>query len=399
VRRVIGPVAIVVLLGCVTAGCGSSTKSGTGSAATARASTGVASANSSNTGSDGATNASCVSKVEAAVKRYEAPVPLKLPPTKIDFTKLKGKTIWMIEVNSEPSVTLTADGFADAASVLGIHTKILNGEGVTQTLVADVSSAVAQHADGIILYAIPLNLIGAQLAQAKAAGIPVIQTYNGDPGANDAQLGVFGSVDANRVLKGDIVSDWMMATSKCHLQAGMLGDNELAGFEQTNDAATANFAAMCGTNCTTQFQSVDLTSMATSAGPQAVNLLRANPNMKYIFEPTDGMTPFVLSSLKSAGLESGSNVIAADPSTSSFAILRAGNTPLKAEVGPPTPDQWSGYAFMDQIARAMLHMKPANWTLPLRLIDSSNIGTTDAGLFPAYANYKAAFLKAWGVSG
>jgi ribose transport system substrate-binding protein len=389
VRRVLGAVAIVALSACVTAGCGSSTTS----------STGVASAGSGSTGSDVGSHASCVSKAEVAVKRYEAPVPLKLPPTKIDFTKLKGKTIWMVEVNSEPSVTLTADGFADAASVLGIHTKILNGEGVTQTLAADVSDAIAQHADGIILYAIPLNLIGAQLAQAKAAGIPVIQTYNGDPGANEAQLGVFGSVDSNRVLKGDIVSDWMMATSKCHLQSGMLGDNEITGFEQTNAAATTNFADMCGAQCTTAFESLDMTSLATSSGPQTVNLLRANPSMKYIFEPTDGMTPFVLSSLKSAELGSGINVIAADPSTSSFAILRAGSTPLKAEVGPPTPDQWSGYAFMDQIARAMLHMRPANWTLPLRLVDSSNIGTTNADLFPADANYKAAFLKAWGVSG
>ena len=142
-----------------------------------------------------------------------------------------------------------------------------------------------------------------------------------------------------------------------------------------------------------------MTNLSTAAGPQAVNLLRSHGDMKYLYPTFDGAVQFILSAMQGAGLGSGVKMISFDTTSPSLALIRSGSSPLKAEVTPPLPDGYEGYAFMDQIARGMLHMKPANWTLPIRLIDSTNIGKSDGALFPGYQDYQAKFQKAWGVGG
>ena len=52
---------------------------------------------------------------------------------------------------------------------------------------------------------------------------------------------------------------------------------------------------------------------------------------------------------------------------------------------------------IDQVARGLLGEASADWTIPIRVIDETNVGTTNADLFPEYQDFEGAFATAWGV--
>ena len=53
---------------------------------------------------------------------------------------------------------------------------------------------------------------------------------------------------------------------------------------------------------------------------------------------------------------------------------------------------------LDQLGRAMLGEEPADWSLPGRIVDDTNIGTgSDEDIHPGWEDFEAGFLEAWGL--
>jgi hypothetical protein len=77
--------------------------------------------------------------------------------------------------------------------------------------------------------------------------------------------------------------------------------------------------------------------------------------------------------------------------------IRSGSSIQKAVVAI-APQEYQGYAFMDQILRAMTGGKAVDWKLPTRFIDSSNVGTSAASIFPQFDGVEKKFDTVWGVN-
>jgi ribose transport system substrate-binding protein len=337
----------------------------------------------------------CVAAAKKVVDAGRADVTPFLPDTPVDAAAAKGKTVWMIQSSVTPLVTAVTDGFKAAGKTLGIDVKVVSGNGSVPTIVSAVSQAVAQKADGIVLFAIPTTAVAAQVKEAQAAGIPVVDTYNSNVGTDLSADGFFGHVSADYAEGGKEAAAWMMEDSRCKLDSAVMGNAVLAPHKAQRDAALAEFKA-CGSTCKGDYITLDLPKLATIAGPEAQQVLRRNPNMKYIYSLLDGAVTFIAPSVQQAG-RTDVKVVSMGGDAASLERIRSGKSIHKAVVAIP-PQSYQGYAFMDQILRGITGEKAVDWKLTTRFIDESNVGKSDADIFPQFDGVEAKFNTLWGLN-
>jgi ribose transport system substrate-binding protein len=364
----------VVCLGALTA-CGSSDSSSTGS-------------NSNSAG--------CVAAAKKVVDAGRADVAPFVPTAAVDAAKSKGKTVWLIQNSLTPLVAAVTKGFQDAAKDVGVNVKVVSGNGSIPTIVSAVSQAVAQKADGIVLFAVSTTSIAAQAKEAKAAGIPIVDTYNDNSGQDLSAQGFFGHVTADYAAGGRMIAAWEAEDSGCKLKSGILGASALPPHKDQQVAASAELKKLCSSSCKSEFVNLDLTKLATDAGPQAQQLLRRNPDMKYIHALFDAAVTFIAPSVQQSGR---TDVKAASMGGDAAALerVRSGKSMQKAVVAI-APQEYQGYAFMDQILRGMTGAPAVNWKLPIRFIDSSNVGSSDDSIFAQFNGVEKKFESTWGVN-
>lgn len=337
----------------------------------------------------------CVASAKKIVDAGRADVTPFLPDTPVDAAAAKGKTVWMIQSTVTPLVTAVTDGFKAAGKDAGINVKVVNGNGSIPTTVNAVSQAIAQKADGIVLFAIATTAVEAQVKEAKAAGIPVVDTYNSNIGTDLAASGFFGHVSADYAQGGKEVAAWMMADSKCDVDTAIMGNAALQPHKAQRDAALSEFKE-CGGSCKGDYITLDLPKLATIAGPEAQQALRRDPDMKYIYSLLDGAVTFIAPSVQQSG-RTDVKVASMGGDTASLERIRSGKSIHKAVVAIP-PQTYQGYAFMDQILRAMTGGEAVDWKLTTRFIDETNVGTSDSDIFPQFDGVEAKFNTLWGLN-
>lgn len=340
--------------------------------------------------------AGCVAAAKKVVDGGRADVTPFLPTTAVDASKVSGKTVWLVQNSLTPLVAAVTEGFKAAGAAAGVKVKAVSGNGSIPDIVSAVSQAVAQKADGIVLFAIPPTAVASQLTAAKAAGIPVVDTYNSNVGQDLSAQGLFGHVSADYAQGGKEVAAWMMVDSKCKLATAIMGNAILAPHKEQRDAALAEFKANCPDTCKGEYVSLDLPKLATAAGPQAQQVLRRTPDMKYIYSLLDGAVTFIAPAVQQSG-RTDVKVASMGGDAASFARIRSGKSIHQAVVAIP-PQSYQGYAFMDQIMRGMTGEKPVDWNLTTRFVDASNVGSSDQEIFPQFTGVEKKFTALWGLN-
>jgi len=355
----------------VVAACGSSSSSSSSGAPTASGST-----------------AACVTRARAATEKAEAPLTVTLPPGPIDLSKVAGKNVWLlVEIQNEFAQTLEA-GFKAAAKAAGVTTHFYYGTGTVASWNAGVAQAVAAHADAILLFAINPGLVSAPLAAATAKHITIVDMFNGLPDEPLAK-GVFAHITADWTADGVKMGNWALADSGCKLNAAIFSpsvlpilNEEIAGVKQT-------ISSNCP-SCKVSSTNVDLGTLSSSLGPQVTSAIGRDPNINYLIPSFDGLVPLVLPSVQGKTLK----LVSHDGIPSSLNLIRqdAGENATAAQ----PPGEWMGWAMIDQLLRGMTGGKPANWLIPVRMIDKSNIGASNSGLWTGgWVTYPTKFVDIW----
>jgi ribose transport system substrate-binding protein len=377
-RKVLSGVAIATVAATALTGCGSS--SGTSKTAS---------------GGGSASSASCVAAVTKAVAAAKVAPPPNYPKQVLDAAKAKGKNVWMIQSTVTPLVTSVTEAFQAAGNAAGVKTTIVNGNGSVATTVTATSQAIAQHASAIVLFAIPITEVKAQIAQAKAAGIPVIDTFNGNTGQDLSAQGVFGHVSEDSKAAGKTVADWMLAHTNCNLDAAILGASVVAPHALSAAGAAEEIKTQCS-SCKSTFVNLDLTKLVTDAGSQAQQTLRRDPKINLVMSCFDGAVPLIAAGMNQSGIKN-VPIISMDGADASIGFIRSKTSPQIADLALP-PASYIGWAYMDQTLRALTGTAPAAGVLPNRLIDTTNVGADGTDLFPEFSDYKTQFEKLWGVT-
>jgi ribose transport system substrate-binding protein len=382
--------SVVALAATVTllAACGSSTET-SGSDASASLSPATPAVPSSSPSDSSGALADCISTASASADAGTAAVPLKAPSTTADSAALEGKKISLVIVIDNPFIRAVADGFQAGAKALGMEPSVFDAKAQVPLMNQGVEQAVTQGASGIALLAIPAALVEKPLADAVKAGITVVDNFNGSPSAPLPE-GVTAHVTADFIRSGAMMVDWILKDSQCTANVGVLFSQNIPAAIDLRDGAVAELEKLCPT-CESSVVEFDTGNVATDLPQKVQTMLTANPNMNYIFVFNDSSVPFIDSALAQAG-RSDVKIVSHDGVQENLDAMKAGTTSQVLNVAFP-PNEWVGWALVDQLARGILGEPAPDWTIPVRLVDASNIA--EEQLFPEYTGFEDVFKSGW----
>ena len=335
----------------------------------------------------------CVDEAAAAVEAARAQIAPNIPAETLDVSSLKGKTIWFLSATQQlPVMVAFSEGAKKAAAAAGLDFKIFDGESAPAKFNEGVTRAVDQGAAGIILQGIDPALVKAPLADAAAAGIPIVDAMNGDP---DAPLtdGIASHVTVNFTESGKLMADYILANTNCQAQILELTNSVYVALKNKSAGFNGEIQRLCPT-CTVDTQEVDFAQITSSVDSIIRTGLQKNPDINYVMGADDGISFFAVPALQAIGskvpLVSGNGV----PANMEF-IAKGQNQNM--DVSFP-PNEQAGWQEVDLLLRDMLKLTVPSGAVPQQVIDASNIAADPTQQFPLFDGYEDSYKQLWGVS-
>jgi ribose transport system substrate-binding protein len=351
------------------------------------------SASGDSSSSASSAHSACVQKAQAVVDKARTPLPLAVPTAALDGRKMAGKNIWLISILSNQWTQQVNSGAQAAAKSLGIKLTIFDGQGQVDKWNQGIAQAIADKADGIIMDSIDPAVVSQAVADAAAAHIPVLNAMSAKTGAPPA-AGIFANMQADNYTDGYNTAAWIIADSGCKADALVLYASGVVVWGAQQEGANQAFKDLCPTTCKVTTKVVDLANIATDMPRQTQTELTKDKNIDYVYPLQDSAVPFIEPAITQ--INPSVKIVSRDGVETNLNALRGGKTLQKVDVAMP-PGPWFGWAFTDDISRAVLGMKPSGLQVPTMLIDHTNIASSNDTLFPAYSDYTGAYKKVWGL--
>jgi ribose transport system substrate-binding protein len=319
----------------------------------------------------------------------------KPPGAPVAMSKLKGKNVWiMTSTLTVPFVADIAHGAQAGAKAAGWKTRLIDGKGDVTEWNRILGEAISQKVDAVISVASSPVLMKPQMTRAKAAGIPVVDVLTADQ-ADPLVPGTFAHVSISFYKSGKLQADYVIWKSGGKADVLIFGDNEFPGEVTRVKGMKDEFHKLCPA-CKVTFQDTQVAKLGTALGQTAQTLLRRDSSINWVLPTYDAQALYIVPAIKQAGLASKVKVVSSDAVTSNLNWTAKSDVQI-ADVGEP--DQWAGWASVDMIARAMLHMPRVDPGIPLRMFDATNlkgVNTADANaLFGG--SYQKQYRALWGL--
>lgn len=334
-----------------------------------------------------------VAQATAAVAAAEKMPAFTAPGAPVDMAKLRGKSVWIITSSlAIPFVASIAHGAQQAAQVAGWNVHLVDGQGVVSNWSKALEEAVAEHAAGVISIAASPEVMKSAMAQARAAGIPVVDVLTADQ-SSPLVAGTFAHVSISFYHSGQLQADYVIAHSNGNAHVLMFGDNEFPGEVTRIQGMEQQFRSLCP-KCTYTFQDTQVGSLTTALPGLTQTLLRRSPDINWVLPTYDAQALYIVPAMKSMG--SSAKVVSSDAVPSNLDWVAAQNVEI-ADVGEP--DVWSGWAAVDEMGRALLKMAPVNPNIPLRMFVPTNLsGLSTSNEDQLWGgSYVNAYKHLWGL--
>lgn len=374
VRATLALIAVTALAGCsvVSQGGGSGSSSSSGGAQ-----------------SDGTKYATA--QVGAAMKSpmFEAQGPA------IDASKAKGKSIWFIPNTSTIPFTLAVQkAFAAISDKVGTKLTVWPTTGKTTEWVQGIEQAIAQKAD-VIVVAAPPQLLGPQLAAAKAAGIPIVVPHQYDTSMpkpeNVAAFSFAPFIDAAKLM-----ADYAISATNGKANTLIITTNESPPSKPMAEAIGKEFKNHCD-DCKSIEVNVPAADWGSKMQSEVQTAMLRDPSINFIIPIFDSATQFVLPGVTASGKSSSVGI--ASFNNTPFVLTNVQKGVVKMDVGESI--NWIGYVTMDQVLRLLVGAKPlTDATAPLRVFtqENANVLGDPADNEKGYSDaYVAGYLKLWGL--
>lgn len=378
--RVTGLLALVCALATA---CGSSAGSTSGSTAS------NASANSA--------------KAEQLVKQAEAPQTSWKPAGQpFNATGLRGKSMWYVSINlSIPFEQYVLQGMKQGAATVGVKVTGFDAKSSITNLESGIGEAIQAKAGVIFVDGVPAKEVAPAIAQAKAAGIPVL-TANAQgegPLLPGNPPGVVGSATHPFAGPGKLMADWLVADSKGNANVLFLSSKDvpvIAALVETGFVSELH--RLCaGCKVTVVASPTSQWNQLTTITP---SLIRKYPSANYLAADFDGQVIFMVPGVTAAGAQSRVKIVSFNATPSVMQDIKNHNV-VGGDVGGPNLLQ--GWAFAEEGLRVLDGLPPLNdLNIPTRLFDSSNIDSIDLSAqesqWYGVGDFQAQFEKLWGAS-
>lgn len=352
--------------------------------------------------SDGATAASGVNLdyVNGQLAKYSKLPTFTPPGPAFDAKKLMtGKTIFSIGVNnSDQFVQVLQDGMKQVANKVGFKFQIFSNHGSPAEWVRGMQTGVNEKASVIdLLSGIDPSQLHPQIAQAKAANIPVVVSDAYDV-AQQADPAVTATADVPYAQAGRLMADWTIADTKGKADVLVIGSSDVVSSNFMVSAIQDEFGKYCST-CKVKKIDVTVANWASQTQPQVQAALNADPGINYILPVYDSQSQFIVPAITAAGKTGKVFIATYDGTPFVLKMMQTGDT-VRMDVGEDL--DWVSKAVMDQDMRVAAGLPPVKDTkTPLYIFTKKNVDS--AGTPPKNSTgygqaYIAGYDKLWGLS-
>jgi ribose transport system substrate-binding protein len=382
--RVVACVAMLALGALALAACGSSSSDTGGSSSSSESS---GSAESSGSGGE-------LAAAEKGVEEAKRPAQLNLPGEPLAMKKNAGNTVYYIAASlSIPFISEIAKATTKAGEAAGVKVVTVDGKGKADVFNQAVSTAVSQNASGIILHAIDPSIVSGPLAEAKKAGIPVVDMFNRGP-TTALPSTVGAQITLDYPQSGRTMANYIAADSGGSGKVGVITWGIYEIYQEMVPAFEEELEKNCPGCELETVKNVSPTGPATELQNLTTQMLRQYPEMEYVAPVSDALALEVLPAVEAAGRPV--KVVSADGSTAGLEALETGE-PFVADVSDP-PLESVGWSVMDQVGRLMAGQKPSkeDADLPTQLFTGGEVPPLEER-WPGFEGFEAKFEKLWGL--
>jgi ribose transport system substrate-binding protein len=274
----------------------------------------------------------------------------------------------------------------------------LDAKGDTSTASRQIQQAISQDAAAIAIMSFPAKSLAAPLEEAKAAGIPVIDVFDGDPGlptAEEAEIGVVGKASFCYTCWGEQAAALVLAQAEGDVHAALVGVPDTPAAVLEAEGFKAELERLCPACKVKEYGSS--TAQWGTQVPTIGTAIGQDPNINFVFPVFAALSDMMKPTLLAAGAEGRLSVVTANAIKTSMGDLR--NKELVTGV-VGAPEDWMGWAVMDQVLRILTGQEVVeNATVGSRAFTEENADEIDASGVASYGDvdFAAEYLKLWGL--
>ncbi|MFC5993605.1 sugar ABC transporter substrate-binding protein [Pseudonocardia hispaniensis] len=303
--------------------------------------------------------------------KYRDAAPPDYAGEPFDASPAKGKQVWWVTMYSgNPFLAAVGANFKAALEHAGVEVTTCDGKSNPVDYNNCISQAVAQGADAIQVDGPEAATYANALAEANAAGIPVLSGAAVDA-SGELHQGLAGQSSQAFVRSGELVADWIVADSGGSANVLFLTTPDVIGSLQEQEAFSARMTEVCPA-CTVTVKGVTIGNWASDLGPTTSAELTRNPTIDYVVPAFDPMTQFTNPAIQQAGKSGQVKVATINGSYQPMRELADGGL-VAAEIGNDL--NALGYIEADLVLRALVGAPTVqNAIAPVRIFDSNNVG-------------------------
>jgi ribose transport system substrate-binding protein len=375
---------------------------------------GCSAATAGNSGASSGGGQGTAGGAAAAVKAADAQLAIAekgrmTPPPSAPSPAVKGQNVWVIESSAAaPSVSIPSLSAQQAGKALGWKVTLYDAGGNPGNYTQGVSQAIANGANGIVLVAIDCSYVKNELELAKAKHIAVSEVYAfdcsetnpGSPSLFSADLSFgtrYKSLLAAWQQWGSDTAAWIIAATGGNAHPLVMHNQQIAvlisyqkGFQDRMNECQTCSVVNVPWDAINQGTPAAMASLIQSAVLQYPQI---NSSM-FGSTVTSGYNQAILA-LGAKGLQL--KVIGGLGLPDEFNLIKAKKG---LEATTAWPQQWIGYAAMDEINRVLAGQPTRDEGLGWQIIDNSNSQDMPAAgqIWQGSPDFRTVYDKSWGVS-
>jgi ABC-type sugar transport system substrate-binding protein len=280
------------------------------------------------------------------------------------------------------------DAVAEAAKALGWRTQMIDPAGDPDKMRAAVRTAIQLHADGIFLGATPPAVVKADIAEARAAGIKVVNMYEPSPAdfadANSLQ---------DHVLAGRWNAAFVAVATQGAAKAISINDPEFESVVEWHQGFVDGLKELCPTCQVVKEVNFQIANLQTQVPTDFQAVLQANPTANSVWTAYDPVALAIAPVIKRSAQNGKLTVVSHNGDPAALEAIKAGDQPFKATVGYSI--EWQSYAAVDQMVRLFAGKLPESLktvNVPEKLISKDNVTTIP---WDGDLDWKSTYTKLW----
>ncbi len=314
--------------------------------------------------------------IKAAVQQMQTAQTTWTGPASGPIAKRGKRLIYLSGQQSNSLDAAYGQYLKQAAEKIGWTVSIIDGQGTPTGWISGMDQAVAQHPDGIVIFADATSLKD-PIAAAANAHIPVIGLHAAATPGPSSDLYTNVQEDAGQIGKAE--ADYAIASSNGTARVVIVTHNEYKIAEIKSDAMKAEVAKCSGCKqlAVVNFPAAEASSRMAQLVTSWVSSYGTN---FYAMTVGDNDWDFGVPALSSGGAPQSVRVIGSDGTAAAYQRIRTGQYQTATV---PEPAQEEAYYVIYQMNRALQGLPAATWVPSIYLVTRKNINA-DGGVQNIY---------------